>query len=251
MQRDGIIYHGRNTGFVQGRLQGRTIHCLIQPHRILVEDMRGIGGACRRLQQGATGQDAVVKAGGTAARGVVIVQMRQLDVQDGGLQGVQTRIATDFIMPVTDFHAMVYDLPQLFGQTVVLREERAAVAVAAQVLGWEERRAADFAHRAGLATAAVRKNIVGANGLAGIFNYIQAVPVRDVENLPHRRALPEQMDGHDGFGARRNRAFDGRGVQVERIGRYINEYERQPQQRDDFGRGGEREIGRDDFIAGL
>jgi len=84
------------------------------------------------------------------------LEVRQLDVEHGGLQLIDTEVAADegvvvlrlAAMHAQDFHAL--------GERCVCRDAHAGIAECAQVLGGKERQAADLAEAAGAAAAGVR-----------------------------------------------------------------------------------------------
>ena len=97
------------------------------------------------------------------------VQMAQLDVQDSGLQRVQTRIAADGLvvvfrlLPVVGYHS------DAVGQQIVPRHQRAAIAVTRQGFGGEERGCADVPDGSRPLRRAIRKGISGSQRLGVVF----------------------------------------------------------------------------------
>src|SRR5690606_28383311 len=103
----------------------------------------------------------VVRVGGTSACVAIFVQMPQLDVEYRRLYRIKPRVHADAFVIVTLGLAVVRDRTHFGGEFVVVREDRTAVAIAAEILRREERRAADAADRTGLLPPSVRPNVVG------------------------------------------------------------------------------------------
>src|SRR6202023_3665432 len=97
----------------------------------------------------------IVISGVAPPRRAPRLEVRQLDVEHGGLQLIDTEIAADegvvvlrpAAMHAQDFHAL--------GERGVSRDAHAGIAECAQVLSGKERQAADLAEAAGAASGGV------------------------------------------------------------------------------------------------
>ena len=124
-------------------------------------------------------------------------------------------------------------------------DDHAAVAVAAEVLARVEAEK----QPATPATAAARALPVGADGLGAVFDQRQPVLLADRSQARHVRALPEQVDRHDGARARRDRGLDRSRVDVEGVGLDIHEHRGGAAVRDRFGGADKGERAGDDLVA--
>ena len=120
--------------------------------------------------------------------------MRQLHVEHRGLDLVEPEIAADELVVVLRLHAVHAQLHELRGQRFVVGDAGAGITEGAEVLGGEERQAADVADGAG----APALRVFGADGLRGIFDDAQAVTARDLHDARHVGHLAVQVHGHDG-----------------------------------------------------
>ena len=136
------------------------------------------------------------------------------------------------------------DLPHESRQRLVVREQGAAIAVAAKRFRREKRRGADRGEPA--RTAAL---VGGAEALRGVLDHGQAVIACDVVDGVEVRALAIQRDRHDGPRPRRDRRLEFRGVHVVGTAIDVDEHGLSADQRDHLGRGEECERHRDDFVA--
>ena len=91
--------------------------------------------------------------------------MRNLDSQEGGLEGINPEVTSDEVMEVFWLHAMVPKDAGFFGQGIILGDKRAGIAEAAKILAGEETVGAEVAQGA---TGAAP--IAGADGLGGVFD---------------------------------------------------------------------------------
>ncbi len=110
------------------------------------------------------------------------------------MQSVQTAVDTlDLVVVLVD--------PPVIGEhscpcreVVVVRHDRAAVAVGLQVLTGVETETGDMAYRSDPPPLVVRPV-----RLRGILNDFQPVSVRQAQKRIHIRRLPVEMHGDDGF----------------------------------------------------
>src|SRR5690606_5163544 len=142
--------------------------------------------------------------------------------------------------------AMHADLAAGLGDGVVVGEDRAAVAIAAQRLAGKEAGAAD-----GRQVAALAALVGGAKALGRVFNDGNTVAFGDGVDFVHVAALPVQRHRHDGLGARGDAGFDLGDVDIAGVGLHVDEHRLGAQQHDDFGGGPEGERGGDDLVARL
>ena len=113
---------------------------------------------------------------------------------------------------------------QALSQFAVVGKDRTAIAIASQILRWEERCTADQAHRAGLYRTAVREGIIAADSLCIIFNYRQVVLVGKCQQWLHICRLTIQMNGYYRLGFRSDRLFQAIYIHRKSIRIHIYEY---------------------------
>jgi hypothetical protein len=75
--------------------------------------------------------------------------MQKFDPQEGGLEGIETEIASDSLVIVFRFHPMDMEHAGFFGKGGVVRREQAGVSERAKVFTGEEAVAAKMADAAG------------------------------------------------------------------------------------------------------
>src|SRR5690606_4377442 len=168
----------------------------------------------------------------------------ELAEHHGALQGVHAAAHADPRVVVPGRLAVYADFATSLGDRVVIGEDGAAVAIAAQRLAGEEAGASDGGQVAALA-ALVR----GAEALRGVFDDGNAVARGDGIHFVHVAHLAVQRHRHDGLGARRDLGFDQRGIDITGVGLDVDEYRPGAQQHDDFGGGHEGKRRGDDFVA--
>src|SRR5262249_45732014 len=91
--------------------------------------------------------------------------------------------------------------------------------------------------------------IFGADGLSSVFDNRNAIVRSHVQYWIHVRALPEQMDGNNGFGARSDPSCDLFRIDVVGSRLDIYKYGLRAEPRDHTGRGEEAIRRRDHLIA--
>ena len=147
-------------------------------------------------------------------------------------------------MVVAAFLAPVAQLAHPSGEGGIVGDCAAAFAAGAKVLAWVEAEAADRANRACAPALPGR-----AMRLGGVLDDLQAMLRGDRHDGVHVGHATVQVDGDNGLGARRDRALDGRRVDVpgERIG--IDQHWRRAGVADGRDRGDEGHGGRDHLVA--
>src|SRR4051812_25788853 len=105
---------------------------------------------------------------------------------------IEAEVAADDLVVVFRMRAMPAQKADLVGKGTILRDDRAAVAEAAEVLRRENRITADRAHRPGAAALVFR-----ADRLGGVFDDGQLMLVSNIKNRVHLGTLPKQMHRHD------------------------------------------------------
>ena len=132
--------------------------------------------------------------------------MLQLDVEHRGLQLIDTEVAADERVVVLGLAAVHAQHVHALGERRIVGDAHAGIAEGAEVLGREERQAADVAEAAGAPLLRVRS----ADRLRGILDDLQPVAPRDLHERVHVGHLPVQVHRHEGAYARAARAVDER-----------------------------------------
>jgi hypothetical protein len=241
VQRNGVVHGGGDASGLQLHLHPFAVghlHGVLGPGAGVVRFDVGRGGNAGLVQQG------VVALGHLLAQGHFFVQHGQFGQQDGGLQGVQPAVHAHADVVVAAVLAVAGNLAQHLGQFVVVRKNRAAVAVAAQGLAREE---AGAGH--GAQVAAFAALVSGAKTLGGVFNHRNAVLGGNGVDGVKVRALAVQADGDDGLGTGGDGGFQQGRVQVVGAGINVHIHRLGAQQGHGFGGGNVGKAGGDDFIA--
>ena len=135
---------------------------------------------------------------------------------------------------------------QQFAEVPVVRDDQPAVTHASEVFGREKAEAPRVPEGPGFSTVPA-----GADGLAGVFNDLDAASIGHFHDGLHIGTLPEEMHGNDGFRAGRDLLFKLFGVHRKGIGPDVHEHRHRVQTRDAAGRGKEGKRHGDDFITGV
>ena len=186
----------------------------------------------------------VIVAGHPLTQRYFFFKNRQLGQQDGGLQGVQPAVDAHTNVVVAPVLTVPGDLAHDFGQFVVIGEEGAAIAIAAQGLAGEEAGAGN-----GAEAAAFTSFVAGAKTLRGVFNHRDSVLGGNGVDGIEVGALAVQADGDDGFCAWRNHCFEQIRVQVVSAGVNVHIHRPGTEQGDGFSRSDISEARCDDFVA--
>jgi hypothetical protein len=133
----GIIDHRRNAFCFKKSLE---LIPLPTAHfeGILVKYVGGVGHSVRCSDAINIGEVVIVKGSGSIPGFRVGVQVRQLNIQDGRLKGVQPGVDPYILMGILFYLAMVGDHLHLFEKPGIIRENGPAIAITAKVLGWEK-----------------------------------------------------------------------------------------------------------------
>ena len=147
-------------------------------------------------------QSRIVCGGVAAARFVPLVEMTQLHVEHGGLNGVEPAVPSLDEMLVFLALSEIAQQPQPLCELGVVGDDRAAVAVGTEILAGIETETSDVTEAADAATVPAR-----AVRLTRIFDHVESVPARELPDRIHRHGLTVQMHRHDRFRARRHGGF--------------------------------------------
>ena len=121
--------------------------------------------------------------------------MPEFHLQHGRLQTVEAGVHAELLVVVLHGGAVVGDPPRPCRQFIVVGEERAAVAEAAEVFRGEEGGTAEVAHRARAPPLPVTERILRTDGLAGVLYNTYVTAARYLQQRLHLRALSEQVYG--------------------------------------------------------
>ena len=146
---------------------------------------------------------------------------------------------------------MVHDVPQFMGQFIIIGEDGAAVAIAAQVLGREEGGGADISHGTGLFHRAIAEGKIRPYRLAGILDDIEAMFFCYCHDGFHVGALPEEVHGNNGFRLWCDGFFQCLDVNVKGARFHIHQDRGEFQQGYHLHRGHKSEGYGNDLIVGL
>lgn len=176
-----------------------------------------------------------------------MVQIPQLHLQHGGLEGIEAGIDAHQFVIVAIVAAVETELGEEFGQGGVVGGDHAGVAVSAEILARIEAETTDGADGAAAAAFVFR-----ANGLGGVFDNHGAVTAGDVEEGVHVGGAAEEVDGLDGpdVAVAGEGGFDLVGVEVEGVGIDVDKDWLNAEAGERAG-GGEEAVGSgDDLVAG-
>ena len=170
--------------------------------------------------------------------------MRELDPENGGLEGVEPGVRPDDGVVILDSLAAVAQQAHLLGHSVVVRHHHAAIAICAEIfrrIEAERRRVSEQADAPALVSRPVR--------LRRVFDHHQVVPARQSGDRVEIGGLAVQVNGDNGPRSRRNRRRDRCRVEVVRLGTGIDEHGPRTRGQDSQDGGDKRVRDRDDFVA--
>ena len=137
----------------------------------------------------------VVDARVPQARGVPLIEVRELDVKRRGLQRIEARFRLDQVLVLLTL-SEIAPQPQFVGKRRIVADDGAGVAVGAEILSWIETKAAGVAEASNTPSVVTR-----AVCLSGILDNAQTVTLRKRQYRLHRNGLAVQVHRHDGLGA--------------------------------------------------
>lgn len=168
----------------------------------------GAGGGCGLREGG--GEVLVVELGVALAGGGPGVEVGEFYAEEGGLEGVYAEVCADEVVVVFGLHAVDAEDAGAVGEGGVVGGEEASVSQGAEVFRGEEAEAAEVAEGAEFVLA-----VGGAEGLGGVFYNREVVLAGEGLEGVHVCGLAEEVDGHDGLGARGDAAGGVCGVDIE------------------------------------
>ena len=198
------------------------------------------------------GERRGIARGDARARRDLVGEDLQLLDQHRGLDGVEAAVQSDADAIVLAAALAVHaQAPQDLRELVVVGEDRAAVAVAAERLGGKEARAGRVGQRPDLAVAIGR-----AEGLRGVVDHEQLLRVGDRGDRGVVGGLAEQIDRDDRLrlepelARHRDRAGEALRIEIEAPLLHVHQHRRRADQRRDLGGGVEREGRHEHRVAG-
>ena len=123
--------------------------------------------------------------------------MRQLDLQNGGLDRIEPEIAAHDMMKIARLHPVLTINAEAPGQLFVIGHDGAGVAGCAQILRGIKAEIAGCAHRSGLPRATFLRRVFGSDRLGRILDHGERISGRDFVDRIHFAAQTEEMHRHD------------------------------------------------------
>jgi hypothetical protein len=183
---------------------------------------------------------------GMAAPGfIVMLDPLELGAQHDRLQFVQPAVVSHSAVKVPFPTAVVVQYANLFGQFIIVSDDHAAVAVAAEILTGEKGKAAGIAPSSGLFTP-----VIGPEGLGAILDQSQTEPFAQFTKGGQIRRLAEEMNRQNRPGPFGDGRLDQVWIEVEGFFVNIDEYRPGPQVTDRFGGGDKGKGAGDNLIPG-
>ena len=142
----------------------------------------------------AVAEELVVAGGAVAALPVPFGKVAQLDLENGGLDGVEAGVPADLVVVVAAGHAVGAERAGAGGELRVGGGDEAGVAEGGEVLGGVEAEGGGVAERAGAAGRLARRSPRCAEGLGGVFDQKQP----GVVALLRPRSRPSRRTGRRG-----------------------------------------------------
>ena len=167
------------------------------------DDTVGDGGGVFRAGKDADagGEEELVVAGGErAAAGVAFRQVLELDLENGGLEGVEAGVPADLVVEVAAAHAVGAEGAGAGVEGRTRGGDEAGIAECGQVLGGVEAEGGGGAERSGRAEGAVGRGPGCAESLGGVLDEDQTGKIvgEALECVPVR-ALAIEVDGQNGL----------------------------------------------------
>ena len=139
--------------------------------------------------------------------------MRQLDAQNGGMNGIEACIPTEILVEILRLHTMNAQARQAIGQFRIIGSDHAAVTKGPEVLARIEAEAADSPEAAGPLAL-----VFGTHCLSCVLNDGQTAALSHLPERFHFHALPEEMDRADGTCPAVDFAFHLKRIEIIRHG---------------------------------
>src|SRR6266403_1691809 len=122
--------------------------------------------------------------------------MRELNIENRGLDFIEAKITAEEMMMITRFHSMLPADAKSFRQFIVAAHDQAGISRCAKILGWIKAEKPALAHGSGLLNLRIEL-VFGADCLRGIFDYIQLILLGNAMQRIHVTAQTEKMDRHN------------------------------------------------------
>ena len=241
VQRNRVMHRRRHAGGLQ-----LLLHCIpiIHTHGVLRPGAHVVRFDVGRGVDAGFLEQAVVVGGDLLAQLNLLGQDLELGQQDGRLQGVEAAIHAHADVVVAAVLAVAGDLADDLGELVVVGEDGAAVAIAAERLAGEEAGAGDGAEVARHAAL-----VAGAEALRSVFDDRDAKFGGDGVDGVEVGALAVQAHRDDGAGLGRDGGFEQRRVEIVGARVDVDIHRLGAKHGDGFGGGDVGEARGDDLIA--
>src|SRR5262249_31709986 len=140
-----------------------------------------------------------------------LVKMLELDRENGRLQGIESEIPADIGVMVFRFRAVNPHHSQASGEAIVIGDDHASIAEAAEVLCREEAETGQ-----GRELAYSLSVVIRADRLRSILDDRNAALRANLADRVHLGRLAEKIDRHDGLRLWRNGPLDATRLDIER-----------------------------------
>ena len=160
-----------------------------------VEDMfcpRGLEGGDEVFE---ASEELIIGGGVLASEMGRVIEVGEFDIEDGGLDAIHAAVPADHGVVVFFDLAVIAEDAHFFVEVGVIGEDRPGLAKGPEIFAWVEAEATGIGEEAGFCSV-----VLGAVGLAGVFDDEDAVLAGDLENGLEIGGVSEEVDGDDGFG---------------------------------------------------
>ena len=214
-----------------------------------MEGVRAVRGACgpSHLREGHVVEECIVARRSSPPAGNQVLPMGELDVEQGGLQAVESGVEPHFEVVVFALCPVVGKAPYPRVQVGVAGHHGPSVAERTEVFAREKARGPhrpQHARRSLDAWAAPH----GTEALGIVFHQVNPVLLGPGHEGIHVRTLAKQVHHHHGLRPRGARTLGRGGVELEGSGVDVGKDRRGSDFGDDLGGGDEREVGHDDLV---
>ena len=216
--------------------------------RLGLQQGHGAGGSSACLSEAGIGKQLVVRVRPLTPLGIPLLEMRHLDPQNGGLDGIQPAVGPNLLVVVPSSATMVAQHDHPFRQFWIIGCERSGIAKRAEVLGGIETERRGRCHRSRFVPSPGR-----AHRLGRIFDDDQLVLGSKTAEGRHVRALAVKVDWQNGPPAGRRAfefPFDQGRVEIESLWIDVHKYRARPRANNAAGSGKEAKGGGDYLISG-